>query len=75
MFIGIDVGGTNLKAGLVDEAGRILAVERAPLDFQGPELFAEATARLAQEAARRGGASLTFLLICLQNPACGGENM
>ena len=26
--IGIDVGGTNLKAGLVDENGAILAVER-----------------------------------------------
>ena len=27
MYIGIDVGGTNLKAGLVDETGKILAVE------------------------------------------------
>ena len=37
MYIGIDVGGTNLKAGLVDEAGNIVKVERVPLDFQGPE--------------------------------------
>ena len=40
LYIGIDVGGTNLKAGLVDETGKILAVERCPLNFQGPEQFA-----------------------------------
>ncbi len=39
MYIGIDVGGTNLKAGLVDETGKIVKVERVPLDFQGPEAF------------------------------------
>ena len=27
-FIGIDVGGTNLKAGLTDETGRLLAAAR-----------------------------------------------
>ena len=27
MYVGIDVGGTNLKAGLVDETGRILAAK------------------------------------------------
>ena len=47
LYIGIDVGGTNLKAGLVDETGKILAVERCPLNFQGPEQFAEEVARLA----------------------------
>lgn len=57
MYIGIDVGGTNLKAGLVDEEGRILAVERIPLDFQGPEQFARSAALLAEAAARKGGAS------------------
>ena len=31
MRIGIDVGGTNLKAGLVDEEGKILTVCRAPV--------------------------------------------
>ena len=34
MYIGIDVGGTNLKAGLVSESGELLAVERMPLNFQ-----------------------------------------
>ena len=76
LYIGIDVGGTNLKAGLVDEAGRILAVERAPLDFQGPELFAEATARLAQEAARRGGAAreeVAYVGMGLPGAVSGGD--
>ena len=31
MYVGIDVGGTNLKAGLVDEAGRLLATRKIPL--------------------------------------------
>ena len=48
MYIGIDVGGTNLKAGLVDEAGKIVKVERVPLDFQGPERFAEILAELSK---------------------------
>ena len=39
-YIGIDVGGTNLKAGLVNEAGEILAVSRVPLgEFQKLKLF------------------------------------
>lgn len=49
MYIGIDVGGTNLKAGLVDEAGKIVKVERVPLDFQGPEKFAETLAELSKK--------------------------
>lgn len=49
MYIGIDVGGTNLKAGLVDEMGNIVKVERIPLDFQGPEHFAQTLAELSQK--------------------------
>lgn len=62
MYIGIDVGGTNLKAGLVDEAGNIVKVERVPLDFQGPENFAKTLAELAlkvmQEKVRWVGVGL-----------------
>ncbi len=58
MYIGIDVGGTNLKAGLVDETGKILAVERTPLDFQGPETFAKTLAGLAENVLRKGGVDL-----------------
>ena len=46
-FIGIDVGGTNLKAGLTDETGRLLAAARRPLDFRGAEAFAADLAGLA----------------------------
>ena len=48
-FIGIDVGGTNLKAGLTDETGRLLAAARRPLDFRGAETFAADLADLAAE--------------------------
>ena len=55
MYIGIDVGGTNLKAGLVNEEGTIVAVERTPLDIRGPEPFAETLAQLAAAVMERGG--------------------
>ena len=37
-FIGIDVGGTNLKAGLTDETGRLLAAARRPWTSGGGDL-------------------------------------
>ena len=57
-YIGIDVGGTNLKAGLVDEAGNIVEVERIPLDYQNPEQFAEVVAGLAKAVSSKGGVGL-----------------
>ena len=48
-YIGIDVGGTNLKAGLVTENGEILAVSRIPLQFTTAEAFAETLADLAKK--------------------------
>lgn len=54
MYIGIDVGGTNLKAGLVDGAGNIVKVERVPLDFQGPEQFAATLAELSGKVYQEG---------------------
>lgn len=59
LYVGIDVGGTNLKAGLVDETGKILAVERTPLDFQGAEQFAETLAELALAVIKRGGVEVS----------------
>ncbi|WP_455582462.1 ROK family protein [Dysosmobacter sp.] len=58
LHIGIDVGGTNLKAGLVDEQGRILAVKRVPLDFQGPERFAKTLAELSEAVLLAAGARM-----------------
>ena len=31
-YIGIDIGGTNLKAGLVDETGTLLATAKTPVN-------------------------------------------
>ncbi len=55
MNIGIDIGGTNLKAGLVDDDGRILAAVREPLRFRDPETFAETLASLARRAMEAAG--------------------
>ena len=54
-YIGIDVGGTNLKAGLVREDGQILAVERTPLAFENPEQFARTLAQLGQSGLQQAG--------------------
>ena len=54
-FIGIDVGGTNLKAGLVDASGTLLAAERRPLAFRGAEAFADDLAGLASAVLAAGG--------------------
>ena len=75
-FVGIDVGGTNLKAGLVDRSGRLLAAARRPLDFQGPAAFAAALAELTAEASDRGGVPLSdvdAVGIGLPGAVAGGE--
>ncbi len=60
MYIGIDVGGTNLKAGLVDESGKILAAERMPLgEFQGEGALANSLADLAEAVLQSGGVNLS----------------
>ncbi len=76
LYIGIDVGGTNLKAGLVDETGNILAVERRPLDFRGPEQFAADVAQLAAAAAHKGGVApeaLEYVGMGLPGAVSGGD--
>jgi len=55
VYIGIDVGGTNLRAGAVDEAGSLLAVKQIPIRYEGAEPFAELLACLAKEAAEAVG--------------------
>ena len=52
------MGGANLKAGLVDEAGNIVEVERIPLEYQDPEQFAEVVAGLAKAVSAKGGVGL-----------------
>lgn len=76
LYIGIDVGGTNLKAGAVDAAGRLLAVERRPLAFRDPEAFAGDLADLAEAALSAAGAGPEDALgvgIGLPGAVSGGE--
>lgn len=46
-YIGIDIGGTNLKAGLVDESGRITATKKQPLQFESMEQMGKNLAEMA----------------------------
>ena len=76
MYIGIDVGGTNLKAGLVDQSGTILVVERTPLDFRGPESFADTLASLAKAVMASGGAAaqdVEYVGIGIPGAVAGGD--
>ena len=38
-YVGIDIGGTNLKAGVVDETGTLLSAAKTPLQFTTPEAW------------------------------------
>ena len=46
-YIGIDIGGTNLKAGLVDESYQITATKKQPLQFLSMEQMGETLADMA----------------------------
>lgn len=52
MYLGIDIGGTNLKAGLVDESGTLLRTRKEPLGrVLDPEELAARLAGMARAAA------------------------
>lgn len=54
--IGIDVGGTNLKAGVVDGEGRILHTKKVPLGaWEGGDAFLAKLCTLAEEATAEAG--------------------
>ena len=76
LFIGIDVGGTNLKAGVTDEAGRLLASAHRPLKFRGAEPFAADLAALAAEVLQAAGGTCQDVVsvgIGLPGAVSGGE--
>lgn len=52
LFAGVDVGGTNIKIGLVDAAGRTLAFDKIPTGADGP----------AEQAAQRMGETVRRLI-------------
>jgi glucokinase len=56
VLVGIDLGGTNLKVGLVSPEGKLLAERRAPTDVpQGAKHVAGVMVRLARELLAEGG--------------------
>jgi glucokinase len=61
-FVGVDVGGTNIKIGLVDDLGRTLVYRRIPTQASdGPE---EATRRMGQtvrEVVAQAGLTLPYI--------------
>ena len=76
LFIGIDVGGTNLKAGVTDEAGLLLASAHRPLKFRGAEPFAADLAALAAEVLQAAGGTCQDVVsvgIGLPGAVSGGE--
>jgi len=55
-YIGIDVGGTNIKAGVVDDEGHSLSHVSAPTEaIRGPEIGLENIARAAEMAIAQSG--------------------
>ncbi len=58
-YIGIDIGGTNLKAGLVDERGRLLATRKMKInEIASPVALAETIYMLSMELCRSSGCAL-----------------
>ena len=58
-YVGIDVGGTNLKAGVVDEQGKIISKVDCPTQVErGHEAVVENMAHLALKAIEKAGVSL-----------------
>ena len=53
--IGIDIGGTNLKAGVVDGKGALLAAAKTPVQWSGAQAFVKTLADLAAAAAQKAG--------------------
>ena len=56
-YIGIDIGGTNLKAGLVDENYQIVATRKMPLQFQSMEQMGDTLAQMAMDLVEEYGIS------------------
>lgn len=54
-YIGIDIGGTNLKAGLVDEGYRIVATHWERLDFHSMEQMGDVLAKMALTLVEKAG--------------------
>ena len=54
-YIGIDIGGTNLKAGLVDKSYQIVAAKKTPLRFVSMEQMGETLVQMALDLLEENG--------------------
>ena len=55
-YVGVDIGGTNLKAGLVNDEGSILAMEKRKIaEVSDQKALVEALVALTQSLTERGG--------------------
>lgn len=70
-YVGIDIGGTNLKAGLVDASSRLLATAKTPLCWSSAEGFVEVLAKLCIDAAQK--ANIKKEEICAVGMGVPGE--
>ena len=58
-LVGVDIGGTNVRAGLVDRAGRLVADARRPARaLEGPPATLAMVAEAISEAIEKGGAKV-----------------
>src|SRR5476651_2259716 len=58
LYVGVDLGGTNVRAAVIDPAGRVLGQEKHRLQSREPPQVAEAIVRAAKTAC--GAAGLPF---------------
>jgi glucokinase len=59
LFVGIDLGGTNIKAGLVTESGAIVQRQRVPTEAEsGPDAVARRLCEAARRCAEESGTDL-----------------
>lgn len=59
LFAGIDLGGTNIKVGLVDDQGRLLGYQSVPTEVDnGPETGARRMAETVREIADEAGVGM-----------------
>ena len=55
LYVGIDLGGTNIRAAVVDAEGHMLGQEKQRLLSREPPLVAEAVVRAAKTACAAAG--------------------
>lgn len=70
LYLGVDIGGTKVAAGLVNDSGEVLFKTRAPMNAHGTAAEGLASVKQAMDAAiaSRPGAKLAGVGICSPGP-------